>query len=118
MKSFLFVLESAPYSGSHTQESLDVILISAAFDQEVSLLLLDSSIFHLKKNQNTAGLSCKNIGAIYRSLALYDVEEIYVEEDSLLRLGLRESDLLMPVKVLKKHEVSPFMKKFNFVLNA
>lgn len=118
MKSFLFVLNSAAYSGSHSQESLDVILIAAAFEQEVSLLLLGDAVFQLKKSQNSQGQNCKNIGSIYRSLALYDVENIYVEQDALTQQGLAQEDLLLSVAVLNKAEISVLMQKFDFVLNA
>lgn len=46
MKSFLFVMQSAAYKGNKVQEVLDAVLISAAFDQQVSLLLLDDAVFH------------------------------------------------------------------------
>jgi tRNA 2-thiouridine synthesizing protein C len=118
MKSFLFVLNSAAYSGCDSQESLDVILIAAAFEQEVSLLLLGEAVFHLKKSQNTQGQSGKNIGLIYRSLALYDVENIYVEQDALIQQGLNQDDLLLPVSELNKPEISALMQKFDFVLNG
>lgn len=118
MKSFLFVLNSAAYSGSYTQESLDVILIAAAFEQEVSLLLLGDAVFHLKAAQNTQGKNCKNIGLIYRSLSLYDVENIYIEQDALVQQGLQQDDLLLPTKVLNKLDISTLMKNFDFVLNA
>ena len=118
IKSFLFVLNSAAYSGSHSQEFLDTILIAAAFEQEVSLLLLEDAIFNLKKAQNTQGKNCKNIGLIYRSLALYDVENIYVEQEALMLQGLHQDDLLLPVKVLNKVAISSLMHKFDFVLNT
>jgi len=118
MKSFLFVVNSAAYSGSHSQESLDVILIAAAFEQEVSLLLLGDAVFHLKKNQNAQAQRCKNIGSIYRSLALYDVENIYVEQEALIQKGLKQEDLLLSVSVLNQIEISALMQKFDFVLNA
>ena len=51
MKSFLFVMQSAAYSSIRALEVLDVVLITAAFDQKVSLFLLDDAVFHLKKNQ-------------------------------------------------------------------
>jgi tRNA 2-thiouridine synthesizing protein C len=125
MKSFLFVLNTPAYSGSAAQESLDMILITAAFEQKVSLLLLNETVFHLKKGQYTQGQrylkqtkQCKNIGLIYRSLALYDVKNIYVEQEALERTGLNQDDLLLPIKMLDKIGISQLMQKFDFVLNA
>jgi len=118
MKSFLFVLEGAAYSGSDTQEALDVILITAAFDQEVSILLLGEAIYHLKKQQNTKDKCCKNIGSIYRSLGLYDVENIYIQQSALSGFGLTTDDLLLPVSVCNQQEIVALMSQFDFVING
>ncbi|MBE0468433.1 MAG: sulfurtransferase complex subunit TusC [Methyloprofundus sp.] len=117
-KSFLFVMQAPAYSGNKAQEVLDVVLITAAFDQKVSLLLLDDAIFHLKNGQHSAAVASKEIGAIYRSLELYDIEGIYVEQESLNYAGLSESDLLVPVKLIARQELPALFKTFDFVLEA
>ena len=52
MKTFLFVLRKPSYSGLYVQEMLDIILTTAAFEQNVTILLLDDAVFHLKNHQN------------------------------------------------------------------
>ena len=118
MKSFLFVMQTAAYNSTRVQEVLDVVLITAAFDQKVSLLLLDDAVFHLKKNQQSETIGGKDIGAIYRSLELYDIEDIYVEKDSLVQRGLSQNDLLISTKLLTKQEIATTFKTFDFVLNG
>jgi len=118
MKSFLFVLQHSPYRGSDAQESLDRILITAAFDQPVSLLLLGDAVFHMKQGQVVKEGDRKNIGAIYRSLELYDIETIYVEQESLIRAGLALDDLLFPVQLIKQKETPALLQKFDLVLNG
>lgn len=97
---------------------LDMVLITAAFDQKVSLLLLDDAVFHLKKNQCGQLVAGKDIGAIYRSLELYDIENIYVEQDSLNQRGLLPGDLLIPIKIIPRHDVKNLFNAFDFVLNG
>ena len=41
IKKFMFVNRKAPYGTIYAWESLEVVLIGAAFDQEVSLLFVD-----------------------------------------------------------------------------
>ena len=118
MKSFLFVMQTPTYSSNKIQEVLDVVLITAAFDQQVSLLLLDDAVFHLKKNQHSVALGCKDISAIYRSLELYDIENIYVEVESLTQRGLSKEDLLIPVTLISRLEIAATFKTFDFVLNG
>ena len=52
MKSYLFVLQKPAHSGAYAQEMLDIILTTAAFDQAVSILLLDDGVFQLKKGEH------------------------------------------------------------------
>ncbi|HQU48176.1 MAG TPA: DsrE family protein, partial [Casimicrobiaceae bacterium] len=46
-KKFMFVNRSAPYGTIYALESLEVVLISAAFDQDVSLVFLDDGVWQL-----------------------------------------------------------------------
>jgi len=118
MKSFLFVLQNSPYRGNDAQESLDRILITAAFDQPVSLLLLDEAVFHIKQGQRVNEAGGKNISAIYRSLELYDIEAIYVEQESLTQVGLVLEDLVFPVQVLSSSDIAALIQQFDVVLNG
>ncbi|MEY3879842.1 MAG: sulfurtransferase complex subunit TusC [Pseudomonadota bacterium] len=63
MKTYLFILRKPAHSGAYVQEILDIILTTAAFDQKVSLLLLDDGVFHLKKNQQPESVGMKDTAA-------------------------------------------------------
>ena len=43
-KKFMFVNRTAPYGTIYALESLEVVLISAAFDQDVSLVFVDDGV--------------------------------------------------------------------------
>ena len=111
-------MQTAAYNGIKIQEVLDQVLITAAFDQQVSLLLLDDAVYHLLKNQQSERIACKDISAIYRSLQLYDIEDIYIEQDSLCCRGLTQDELVIPVTLLNRQEVATTIKTFDFVLSA
>jgi len=111
-------MQTPAYSGNKVQEVLDVILITAAFDQRVSLLLLDDAVFHLHSKQQSAAATSKDIGAIYRSLELYDIDSIYVEQESLNYTGLLPGNLLVPVQLVARQELPALFKTFDFVLEG
>lgn len=118
MKSFLFVMQTAAYCGSKIQETLDQVLITGAFDQEVSLLLLDEAVFHLKKNQQSQLISSKDIGAIFRSLEIYDIQRVYVDQFSLVQHGLTQDKLIIPVTLLNRKDIAATLKSFDYILSA
>ncbi len=71
-----------------------MVLIAAAFDQDVSLVFIDDGVYQLKKGQQTKGIEMKNFSPTYRALEDYDVEKLYVETESLEARGLTEDDLM------------------------
>ena len=93
-KKFLYVNRKAPYGTVYALESLEVVLIGAAFDQDVSLAFLDDGIFQITKGQDTDGIGMKNFSKTYTALGDYEVTKIYVEKESLEERGLTLDDLL------------------------
>lgn len=93
VKKFLYVNRRAPYGTIYALESLEVVLIGAAFDQDVSLAFLDDGVFQLTKGQNTDGIGVKNFSPTFRALGDYDVTKLYVERESLEERGLSPDDL-------------------------
>lgn len=92
-KKFLYVNRKAPYGTIYALESLEVVLIGAAFEQDVSLAFLDDGVFQLTKGQKTEGIGVKNFSPTFRALGDYDVTKLYVEKESLEERGLSEDDL-------------------------
>jgi tRNA 2-thiouridine synthesizing protein C len=92
-KKFLYVNRKAPYGTIYALESLEVVLIGAAFEQDVSLAFLDDGVFQLTKGQKTEGIGVKNFSPTFRALGDYDVNKFYVEKESLQERGLTEDDL-------------------------
>ena len=112
MKRFLFCLRKPPHSGAYVQEMLDTILITAAFDQAVALLLLDDAVFQLKTHQQPPA-DMKDTAAIFKALELYDVTTIYVEQESLQERGLLAADLFLPVQVCARKDIAALMQQFD-----
>jgi tRNA 2-thiouridine synthesizing protein C len=117
MKKFMFVNRKAPYGTIHALESLEVVLIAATFDQDVSLVFLDDGVYQLAKGQQTKGIAMKNFSPTYRALEGYDVEKLYVERESLEARGLTEDDLLVPVEVLDAAQMAALMAGQDVVLS-
>ena len=117
-KKFMFVNRKAPYGTVYALESLEVVLISAAFDQDVSVAFLDDGVYQLKKGQQTKGIETKNFSPTYRALEGYDVEKLYVERESLEARGLTEADLLVDVTVLGSRELGQLMDEQDVVLSC
>lgn len=117
VKKFLYVNRKAPYGTIYALESLEVVLIAAAFDQDVSLLFIDDGVYQLKKGQDTSEIGMKNFSPTYRALEGYDVEKLYVDKQSLEQRGLSESDLVVDVEVLDRSQIGALMDGQDVVLS-
>lgn len=116
-KKFMFVNRKAPYGTIYALESLEVVLIAAAFEQDVSLAFLDDGVYQLIKGQNTKASDMKNFSPTYRALEGYDVEKLYVSKEALAARGLTEADLVVPVQVLSAAEMADMMESQDVVLS-
>ena len=93
-KKFLYVNRKAPHGSIYALESLEVVLIGAAFEQEVTLAFIDDGVYQLLQNQDSSALGSKNFSPTYRALGDYDVNRIFVERESLELRGLAKEDLM------------------------
>ncbi|PID46989.1 MAG: sulfurtransferase complex subunit TusC [Proteobacteria bacterium] len=93
-KKFMLVNRKAPHGTVYALEALEVALISAAFEQDVSLAFIDDGVYQITKGQDTTGIGRKNFSPIYRALGDYEINKLYVEKESLEERGLRLEDLM------------------------
>lgn len=93
VKKFMYMNRKAPYGTVYALESLEVVLIAAAFDQDVSLVFADDGVYQLMKGQDTEEIGMKNFSPTYSALGDYDIQKIYIEKESLEERGLSLDDL-------------------------
>ena len=130
-KKFMYVNRRAPYGTIYALESLEVVLIGAAFEQDVCLAFLDDGVYQIAKNQNTKAIGMKNFSPTYNALGDYDVNKIYVEKESLDARGLTLDDLLDlkyededddwaekdSIRVVSKQELADLMEEQDVVFS-
>ncbi len=118
VKKFMYVNRKAPYGTIYALEVLEMVLISAAFDQDVHLAFLDDGVFQIKKGQTPANIGVKNFSPTFRALEGYDIEKLFVEKESLEERGLTEADLLVPVEVISRADMGKLMAEMDVILTA
>ena len=116
-KKFLYVNRKAPYGTIYGLESLEVVLIGAAFEQDVSLAFLGDGVYQLAKGQDTKGLEVKNFSPAFGALEDYDVTKLYVAEEALQARGLSVADLVVPVEVVNTRRMAEIMEDQDVILS-
>lgn len=117
IKKFMYVNRKAPYGTIYALESLEVVLIAAAFDQDVSLAFIDDGVYQVAKGQDTKNIGMKNFSSTYRALDDYDINKLYVQKESMEARGLTGKDFLVPVEIKTAAELSALMEQQDVLLS-
>ncbi|TLU58991.1 MAG: sulfurtransferase complex subunit TusC [Chlorobium sp.] len=117
VKKIMHVLRHAPHGTIYTYEGLEMILIMAAYEQDLSLAFIGDGIYALKKNQDTAGIGIKGFARTFMALDGYDVEKLYVDQHSLEERGLTVEDLVVDVEVMSSAEIGRLMKEQDVIIH-
>jgi tRNA 2-thiouridine synthesizing protein C len=117
VKKFMYVNRRAPHGSIYAQESLEVVLVGAAFEQDVSVVFLDDGVYQIRKDQDTSAIGTKNFSKTFRALEMYDVEKLYVEKESMQARGMTEDDLNVAVQVKTSAQIGQLMEDQDVVLS-
>lgn len=117
VKKFMFLNRKAPYGTIYALEGLEVVLISAAFEQDVCMAFVDDGVYQLMKDVDTSGIEMKNFSKTYRALEGYDIDKLYVERESMELRGLTEDDFIVDVTVLSAAELAAVMAEQDVVIS-
>jgi len=128
-KRFAFVNRKAPYGSIYALEILEMVLISAAFEQHAIIAFIDDGVYQIKKGQDARILGMKNFAPTYGVIEMEkeDADEdddidmewrIVVEEESMVARGLTKDDFVLGVEVLPSSELSELLNAQEVVLSA
>ena len=86
IKKFCYVNRKAPYGTVYALEALEVVLIGAAFEQDVSVVFMDDGVFQITKGQDTAGIGMKNFSLLVdvEVKTAAELSELMEDQDVLL----------------------------------
>jgi len=94
----------APYSNMAGKDALDIALIFGSFEQPTSLFFQGDGVWQLIQEQNGTIISVKDYLKTFAAFEFYDLENIYVCQESLLVRGLTDAFHIEQVYVLSRDE--------------
>lgn len=108
--------KSAPYGVINGQESLDMALAMSNFGQDVKLFFIEDGVLQLIRQQTSDKIQHKAYHKTFAALTFYDIENIYVCQQSLLERSLTASDLSIPVILIEPEQLSALIGKNDQVM--
>jgi tRNA 2-thiouridine synthesizing protein C len=116
LKKLCIVFRQGPHGSAQGREALDLALLSASFEQEVSLVFTDEGLLNLLNHQSPETIGTKDYIATFGALPLYDVDTILVCKDSMKELSLVEDDLKLVVEVCEPRMIASHFSQVDEVL--
>ncbi len=93
-----------------------MILIGAAFEQEVRVAFVDDGVWQLITEQSPSAIGAKDFAKGLRALEMYDVRDVYVDGASLAQRGLTKEHLMMDVTIVSEEELARVFEQQDVVL--
>tara|TARA_B110000483_G_scaffold216132_1_gene267375 strand:- start:41 stop:328 length:288 start_codon:yes stop_codon:yes gene_type:complete len=92
-------------------------LACAVFEQDVNYVFLDDGIYQLLKGQDGTAIQSKTLGNALETLALYSIENVYVDQQSLKERGIDSAELLPNIQLIEDGALSRLIKNADLVFN-
>ncbi|MDK9762656.1 sulfurtransferase complex subunit TusC [Vibrio sp. D420a] len=100
MKKLGYVFNSFPHSTASGREGLDALLAASAYTEEISVFFVGNGVTQLLEQQRPGESLSRDYIAAFKLMELYDIEQVYVCEQSLQRFGLSSEQLVIDTQVL------------------
>lgn len=118
MKKIAIINRQAPFNTADARESMDMALIFAAYDQQVTVIFIDDGVYQLLDGQNAELVDGKDFLATMKTFELYDIEQIIVCRQSLQQRGLGETKLFLPAEQQSKSQIATLLSTFDHVITV
>ena len=109
---------SAPYGSSRVRDALDLAMALGAFEQAVSLLLMDDAVLMLLPDQDPSPAVSKSLLKVSGALETFGVSAVLADADALAKRGLAATDLPEDVTVLGTAELAETFARHRLVLSV
>lgn len=115
MKRLSVIFNKAPYGSQAGRELLDIALMAAAFDMEISAIFMGNGIYQLLNGQQPDILQLKNHSPTFKALELYGIETVLLEEEALTHRGITEAQLLDVAELTGNATIQRHIQQSDFV---
>ncbi|MDP0587800.1 MAG: sulfurtransferase complex subunit TusC [Candidatus Endonucleobacter bathymodioli] len=115
--SICIISTKSPYRGHSAKEALDTVMTSLSYHIPTNLLLMGDGVYQIVAAQSPEQLPRKNLTALFKSLALYGIDKVYVDEAAMTERNLNAEQLLPNHKILTTLQLRTLLNKHNKIMS-
>jgi tRNA 2-thiouridine synthesizing protein C len=118
MASILIVFSTTPHGNATAKDSLDFAMAATAYGHQVSGLFIDDGVFQLLNvAPEQTFYQTKQPVKIVQALRFYDIENIYVCQQSVDKRKLNPKSISSEYSNVDAIEIRAIMQNHQFVIN-
>lgn len=100
MNKVAFMFRTGPHGSASGREGLDAVLATSALSEDLGVFFSHDGVYQLLAEQDPSVILGRHYTPTFGLLDLYDVEQVYVCQQSLSERGLLPEQISIPVQVL------------------
>ncbi|GLT16351.1 protein TusC [Vibrio zhanjiangensis] len=100
MSKLTYLFRTAPHGCASGREGLEALLAASAYCEDIKVIFIGDGVYQLLVGQQTEGILSKDYAPMFKLFELYDIEQVFVCNESLAQRGLTQADLIIEAKRL------------------
>lgn len=115
-KKLLILMRHAPYGAFYSFEGLQTMLIMSAYELDTGVVFVDDGVYVITKEQDTRALGVKQVAQTFPALPDFEVNRMYIHDESLSKRGLTLDDLVIKPEVIDKSGLAALFEEHATIL--
>ncbi|MCJ2378169.1 sulfurtransferase complex subunit TusC [Vibrio sp. ZSDZ34] len=111
-----FVFQSYPHTSSAGREGLDALLAASAFCEDIAVFFSGKGVTQLVDRQQPSSVLSRDYISAFKLLELYDIEQVYVCQESLDKYGLLPEQLIIDATAISSGTLATLLNSCRKVL--
>lgn len=117
MNKLAFMFRKPPHGSASGREGLDALLASSALTEDIGVFFSHDGVYQLMTEQDPSAILGRHYAPTFGLLELYDVEQVYICQRSLMERGIALEQISIPAQVLAPNEWQQHLAGFNVRLS-
>lgn len=118
MATILVILSKTPHGSASAKDGLDFAMSATGFGHDVDVVFIDDGVFQLMAPIDSApAYQTKQPFKIAKSLSFFDIDNVYVCEQSLAKRMIDKETISSEYTVIEAHDIRGMIESHKFVVN-
>lgn len=116
MSQLTYIFTSSPHGRASGREGVDALLAASAYTEDICVVFVGDGVYQLLAGQSAQSTKLKDYAPMFKLFELYDIERVFVCQDSLAERGLSLGDLMIDAEAVESDQIKTLLASSNKVL--